>query len=355
MDSPSPVAPKPRRPDAVLTVKDVAAVAKVSPMTVSRVLSGGLNVRPALREHVEKVIDELGYHRNENARSLRPGQRSGLIGVTITNIGNPYYAGMLRGIEEVASAHNRRILVGNTNENAELEKQLVSDFLGRKVEGLIIVPAGRDARDFSASRLGNVPFVLASRIVPGLDVDAVLVDDIHGAFDATARMLSEGHTRIAFLGNRVSVSTGQRRYEGFRLAHERVGLAPIEELVRLGQQDVTSAEQALTELLDLEAPPTAVFSANNQNTLGAIRAIVKSRRRRSEPSIGTADAPMIRLFGFDSFEFADMSPVPLSVVDHDARELGRIAAEMLFDQFNSEGEAVTSRLVELPVRLLDMY
>ncbi|WP_239451973.1 LacI family DNA-binding transcriptional regulator [Frondihabitans sp. PAMC 28766] len=331
-------------------MKDIAKAADVSPMTVSRVLSGGKNVRPQVREHVERVIAEVGYHRNENARRLRQGERSGLIGVLITNIGNPYYAGMLQGVEQVVAATGRRVMVGLTNEDADLEKQLVLDFLGRQVEGLIVVPVGQDPVRFAPERLGGVPLVLASRSFDGSLADAVLLDDVRGAFEATRRMLEEGHRRIAYLGNRVSVATGRRRLEGFESAHRELGFEPAPDLVRLGQQDADSAERAMDDLLDLADPPTAVFAANNRNSVGVIRSM---NRHRAEARRAGVELPTLRLFGFDSFEFADMSPIPLSIVDHDPSELGRIAAKLLFDRLEGESQGAPARLVELPVRLVD--
>lgn len=331
------------------TVQDVAAEAGVSPMTVSRVLSGAQHVRPELRERVEAAVLALGYHRDENARSLRR-RRSGLIGVTITNIANPYYAGLQRGIEEVAARHERRILVGNSNEDPLRERQLVGDFVGRRVEGLVVVPSGQgSSAHLRPKALGGVPLVLASRAVEGVEADTVLIDDVRGAYEAAALLLREGHTRIAFLGNRVSVFTGQRRFAGFRQAHEDAGVPVVPALVRQGQQDVDSAREAMAELLALAEPPTAVFSANNRNTVGAIRAIAVAERGRPVGSRQT------RVVGFDSFELADLSPVALSLVDHDAEELGRRAAEMLFERLGAadEEEQPPPRLVELPVRLVE--
>lgn len=328
-----------------MTVKDIARVAEVSPMTVSRVLSGGKNVRPALREHVERVIAEVGYHRNENARSLRPGQRSGLVGVMITNIGNPYYAGVVQGIEQVVAATGRRILVGTTNEDADLERQLLSDFLGRQVEGLVVVPVGPDVERFTTARLHDVPLVLASRTVQDVPADAVLIDDVHGAHAATAMMLEDGHRRIAFLGNKVTVSTGQRRLAGFRRAFAEHGTELDDALVVLGLQDTDAAERAMRDLLGRPDAPTAVFAANNRISVGAIRAIAKG------VADGTVAEPP-RLFAFDSFDFADMAPIPLSVIDHDPAELGRVAARMLLSRLDGSADGEPPRLVELPVHIV---
>ncbi|KQO63440.1 LacI family DNA-binding transcriptional regulator [Curtobacterium sp. Leaf261] len=353
---------------AAITVKDIARAADVSPMTVSRVLSGGKNVRPALREHVEQVIAQVGYHRNENARSLRPGHRSGLIGVMITNISNPYYAGVVQGIERVVAATGRRILVGTTNEDAELERQLLSDFLGRQVEGLVVVPVGQDAERFRPERLHGVPLVLASRTVEGVAADSVLIDDVHGAQQAAETMLDEGHRRIAFLGNKETVSTGQRRLVGFRSALDARGVPLADDLVVFGLQDAEAAESATRDLLERPDAPTAVFAANNRISIGAIRAIRAAQLAGGAP---------VRLFAFDSFDLVDMAPIPLSVIDHDPEELGRVSAEMLLSRLDgrSDGEradardedhgddrgdrpddvgdpATGPRLVELPVRVV---
>jgi len=318
-DGPAKASPAVRRPAiSAPTVHDVARHAGVSSMTVSRVLSGAVHVRPELRSRVEASIEVLGYRRNENARSIRPGQRTGLIGVAITNIANPYYAEVLLGIEEVAGQSDRRILVGNSGEDSAREAQLIRDFVGRQVEGLVVVPAGGDAGHFTRAALGPIPLVLASRSLPGVQADVVLVDDVAGARAGTLRLLDAGHRRIAFLGNIPSVSTAVRRYEGFRLAHAERGLTPDDALVRMGQQDAAAARTAMTELLDLAQPPTAVFTSNNRNTIGALRALLER-----------AVDPPLPLVGFDNFDLSDLVPYPLTIIDHDARELGRTAARLL--------------------------
>lgn len=323
-----------------LTVRDVAAHAQVSPMTVSRTLSGGKNVRPELQERVWAAVNELGYRRNENARSLRPGQASGLLGVAITNLANPYYGQFAIGVEEEAARWGRRILLGNTGESPEREAQLVADFLGRRVEGLIVVPAaGSAASHLSAEHLDGRPLVLASRLVDGVEADAVTLDDIGGAERGTRALIDAGHTRIGYLGNIASVFTGQRRFEGYTRALASAGIAVDESLVRQGQQDVESAIHATESLLDMPSPPTAIFAANNRNAIGAITALA----RRSDDSARPA------LVSFDSFELAELSPVPLMVLEHDAHELGRLAARMLIERIDGTGGA--PRVTTLSVAL----
>jgi LacI family transcriptional regulator len=332
------------------TIQDVAARAGVSPMTASRALSGTQNVSKVLREKVEKAARELGYRRNEYARALRPGQKSGLIGILVTNLSNPYYAAVLEGAEEIAAAHGRRILIGATHEDAARERELVAEFIGRQAEGLIVVPTGGENSHLKPDYLGSIPLVLASREVEGITADTVLIDDINGASRAIDLLLREGHERIAFLGNAVSVFTGQRRFEGYREAHSKHGIEVRDELVKRNQQDVASAEQAVTELLALDEPPTAIFGANNRNTIGAVRALSAARRLAPDQS---GESGLIRLAGFDIFDLADIVNPPLVVVDHDARELGRTAAELLMDRLDGERRDRPARTVELETYLLD--
>lgn len=334
----APQAGGPRQP----TVKEVAKLAGVSPMTVSRTLAGGKNVRLEVQERVLEAVAELGYYRNENARSIRPGQPSGLVGVAITNLGNPYYGNFALGVEEIASMYGRRIVLGNTGEDVVRERQLIADFIGRQVEGLIVVPAGDDAAHLQPDALRDVPLVLASRMVPGVDADSVVLDDVGGAYRGTRALLESGHTRIAFLGNVGSVFTGRRRFEGYAKALNESGIEVDPLLVRRDQQDVASATEATKVLLDLADPPTAVFSANNRNTVGALKEI----GARIGGGRGAELLPSI--LSFDDFELAEMMPVPITVVDHDAHELGREAAQLLFSRLSGERGDQPTRQIEMP-------
>jgi len=326
------------------TVKEVAALAGVSPMTASRTIAGGTNVRPELQDRVLEAVRALGYRRNENARRMRAGEPSGLVGVAITNLGNPYYGNFALGVEEIAATHGRRIVLGNTAEDTQRERRLIADLIGRQVEGLILVPTGQEAAHLQHG-LGDTPLVLASRTVPGVDVDTVVLDDVGGAYRGTRVLLDGGHRRIAFLGNVTSVFTGRRRYAGFTRALAEFDLVPDATLVKRDQQDVETARRAMSDLLDLADAPTAIFCANNRNTIGALKEI-GARIRASNPASG-----LPAIVSFDDFELAEMMPVPVTVVDHDPRELGREAARLLFTRLAGDRFAGPPRHVELPTRI----
>lgn len=322
------------RHGAAPTLHDVAERAGVAVMTASRVLSGAGQVRP---DKVKLVLDaaaELGYRRNENARSLRPGQRTGLVGVIITNAANPYYAQLQMGIEDHLSPLGMRTLVGNTGDDAARESQLVADFVGWNVDGLIVVPSGGAA----ALEHRGVPIVLASRRAPGAHLDTVLIDDVEGTRAATALLASEGHRRIAFLGLGMSVSTSERRLQGFRGALDAAGIEIDETLVHTGRSESTDPRESARQLLALADPPTAAFTANNRNTIAMMHAL------HDRPGWD------LRIAGFDPFETSDLMPVHASLVAHDPRELGRRAAELLVRRL--DGATDDPVVIELPTTLI---
>jgi LacI family transcriptional regulator len=191
-----------------------------------------------------------------------------------------------------------------------------------------------------------VPLVLASRRIYGLDVDVVLLDDVGGAYRGTLALLDAGHTRIGYLGNVSSAFTGGRRYEGYLRALDERGIQPDPEIVLREQLDGGSASDATRRLLDLPEPPTAIFSANNRNSVGALREIGRRLRAGAQP------AEMPSLVSFDDFELAELMPVPVTVVDHDPRQLGREAAGLLLSRLGDKaGRSGPARVVEMPVRV----
>jgi len=305
-------------PNGTPTMRDVAARAGVSAMTVSRVLKDE-NVSSATRERVLAAVRELGYRRNEVARNLRLGRPSGMIGLVVTNLGNPFYSQLALGAEQVAEQHGLRLVLGNTAGQVQREHELVDDLVSRRVDGMIVVPAGSRHQHLDPAVLGGIPIVLAASPPAGIDVDTVLVDDFGGARAATAQLLADGHRAVGFLGNPPTRYTGAERFRGYWAAHEEAGLTPREDWIRRGPDDIPTAVAAARELLDRADPPTALFCTNNRLTLGAYREI----RRLGADTV---------LAGFDDFELADLLDRPITVVSYDAHEVGRRAATLLLDR-----------------------
>jgi len=324
------------------TLRDVAGRAGVSPMTVSRSLHGDPRVSDATRRRVLEAVDELGYRRNELARNLRLGRTSGLVGLVVTNLANPFYSQLALGVEAIAGEHGLKVMLGNTGEDVERERRLVEEFSARRVDGMIVVPAGSDHAHLSPARTGRIPIVLGARPPSKLELDCVLVDDFNGAREATARLIARGARRVGFLGLPPTAWTGSERYRGFCVALEEAGVPLDDRYVRRAQRTIAASEDAARELLGLTEPPDALFCANSRITVGAFRAIR-----------GTGASTM--LAGFDDFELADMLGLPLIVVAYEPEELGRQAARLLIDRMGQGrgGAATPPRRVVIPTTVVE--
>lgn len=320
------------------TMRDVAAHARVSPMTVSRALRDDPRVSSATKERVLDAVRALGYRRNEVARNLRLGRSSGLLGLVVTNLANPFYSQLALGVESLAAERGMRVILGNSGESADRERQLVHDFASRRLDGIVAVPSGSRHEHLDPAALGGMPVVLAASPPAQIPVDAVLLDDFGGTWEATSRLVRKGHERIGFLGPSASTWTGSERYRGFCAAIEEAGGMVDERYVARHQLDVATAEAVAGELLDAPEPPTALFTANNRNTIGAYRAI---HRRGASTALA----------GFDDFELADALALPLTVVSYDMRELGRQAARLLCDRI--EDPSAEPRRVVVPTTVVE--
>ncbi|NUR92254.1 MAG: LacI family DNA-binding transcriptional regulator [Nonomuraea sp.] len=313
-------------------MKDVASAAGVALKTVSRVVNGEPGVNPATAERVRAAIERLGYSRNESARVLRRGSTS-TIGLVIEDVADPFYSGLSRAVEDVAISHGCLLLSGSSGEQPARERELVRTFCARRVDGLIVVPAGEDHSYLRPELEAGTPAVFVDRPPgPGIDVDTVLADNAGGAALAVRQLRAHGHTRIAFLGDHPSIFTAARRHDGYR---ESLGELYDERLVAMRKPVLESVRDDLARMLALDDPPTALFTGNGLLTVTALRAL--------------EHRPMA-LVGFDDFELADLLEPGVTVVAQDPARLGRFAAELLFRRLSGDGGR--SEHVELPVRLI---
>jgi LacI family transcriptional regulator len=301
-------------------------------MTVSRVLHDESLVANATRERVLAAVEKLNFRRNEAARNLRLGREAGLIGLVVANIANPYYSELTLGVEAVMSTHDRRLIIANSAGSAEREEDLVSDFMSRRLEGLIVTPSGSEQRFLQRLAGENFPLVLAGSPPVGVEADCVLVDDFVGALESTRRLIELGSRRLGFLGNPPSLYTDAERFRGFSAALEEAGIEPDPHHVRRFTSDVAGYQQAANDMLAGPAAPTAIFGANNRIALGVLRAVVATN----------AD---VIVACFDRIEIADLIGVPLIMVTFDADLLGRRSAELLMDQINRPDDTTRRRLV----------
>ncbi|WP_371783514.1 LacI family DNA-binding transcriptional regulator [Streptosporangium subroseum] len=311
------------------TMKDVAAAAEVALKTVSRVVNEEPGVNAATAARVVAAIERLGYRRNEGARVLRKG-RTASIGLVIEDVADPFYSGISRAVEDVALRHGSLVLSGSTGKEPERERGLVLTFCSRRVDGLIIVPTGSDHEYLLPELDAGIAAVFADR-PGGLDVDTVLSDNSGGARTGVTHLIRHGHRRIAYVGDSASIFTATERLYGYRHALRDAGLPYDESLVATGPAE--QAGTALTGMLSLDDPPTAVFTGNSRITVAVLRT-----------------GHRLAMVAFDDFELADLLVPGVTVVAQDPVRLGSTAAELLFRRL--AGELGTPERIELPTRLI---
>jgi LacI family transcriptional regulator len=323
------------------TIYDVAQQAGVSAATVSRVLNGHPSVDPQLAERVRAAVEELDYRPNALARNLRRS-RTSLWAVIISDVGNPFFTSLVRGVEDVAQSSGYSVVLCNSDEDPEKEANYVTVALAEQMAGVIVSPSGQ-AEGVKRLLDAGTPVVLIDREVPGVNVDSVLVDNEHGAAEATTHLIASGYQRIGCITGPATLSTAERRLRGYRQALTDAGRTYDEALVRHSDFREHGGYESMASLLDADVKPDAVFVANNLMAVGALECLVA--RNVSVPD-------EMGIVGFDDLPWADLVRPALTTVGQPTYELGRTAAQLLAERIG-EAEKSPSTVVlktELHVR-----
>jgi len=306
----------------VPTVQDVAHRANVSTATVSHVLNGTRYVSPELIARVRHAVLDLDYHPNGIARSLKT-QKTQLISLIISDITNPFFSCLVRGAERALSERGYGLLVCNTDENTAMESKYLGVSLQKGVDGIILVPTGKDNEGIQRLIRRDLPVVFADRIVPGVDADAVLSDNMVGAYQAVKHLIDWGHRRIGVIGGLERVTAVQERIAGYMQVLQEFGLKLNDDLIASGGSKMEGGYEACCKLLNLSTPPTAIFSTNNLMLRGALKAF---------KAHGIAYPHEVSIVGFDDFAGAALYNPSLTVVNQQADAIGFKAAELLMQQ-----------------------
>ncbi|MGO9963464.1 MAG: LacI family DNA-binding transcriptional regulator [Acidimicrobiales bacterium] len=305
------------------TISDVASTAGVSIATVSRVLNNNPRVDPQLTAKVRAAIAALGYQPSSIARSLST-QRTHVWALIISDISNPFFPEIVRGVENVARSAGYSLVLCNAEEDSETEASYFNLAVAEQARGVILVPTNSNA-DLSALIRRNVPVVTADRRLNSHDVDCVLVDNVRGAKQAVGHLFEHGYRRIACITGPMESTTGAERYAGYRLAHAEAG-APLEDsLLQTGSFSEGTGYAAMQRLLSLRKKPDAVFTANNLMTIGALHAI-------DEAKLVVPDD--LGIVGFDDMSWASLVRPPLTSVAQPSYELGTETARLLLSRID---------------------
>ncbi|RKS75466.1 LacI family transcriptional regulator [Motilibacter peucedani] len=326
-------------------IRDVATLAQVSVGTVSNVLNRPDAVAPATRQRVEHAIEQLGFVRNEAARSLRAG-RSRTIGLLVLDVANPFFTDVAAGAEAAADASGAVITLYNSGQSRERESRHLAHLEEQRVQGVLVTPV--DTRNPRLDRLveRGTPVVLVDRGADRADRCSVSVDDVRGGSLALEHLLSRGHTRTAFVGGPLDVPQVIDRYRGATRAVEAQTGATLSltETSGLTVEDGRRAGELLAAM-PASRRPTAAFCANDLIALGLLQAMTAA---------GLRVPGDLAIVGYDDIYYAAAAAVPLTSVRQPRELLGRTAAELLLEEINDDGLVHAHRQVvfepELVVR-----
>jgi LacI family transcriptional regulator len=321
-----------------VTIKDVARLSGVSPMTVSRVINQSLRVSPVTRSRVEQAIAELGYVPSSLARGLSR-QKTGTIALIVPDVANPFFTLIVRGAEDVARRAGYRVLLCDTRFDLTLEAEVIEEMIAHRVEGIVIAPVS-DASRSQLKRLARfgVPFVLIDRTIPGVECDVVLGDSTAGARSLVEHLIALGHRRIGMIVEDENVSTARERRAGYVEALDHAGIELDPTLVVYASADPQGGAVGMEKLLQLAERPTGVFTVNNLVALGAIEAV---------RAAGLEVPDDVALVCYDDIEYASRLYPFLTVMLQPAETFGTLGTQLLFERI--EGRKLDrTRKVVLP-------
>jgi LacI family transcriptional regulator len=321
------------------TMSDVARLAGVGTMTVSRVLSGAVRVSAETTQRVQTAIDQLKYRPNELARAFR-GQRSHSIGLIVPYLYDPFFANCAHAVASVARERGYSVILTTSAEDPDIEFAEAEHMLERHVDGMVVIPSRFRGTRLTRSLFGKTPVVAFDRPVPDPSLDVVLVQNTAGARRIVDHLIEHGHKRIVYMGLSRSLFTINARFQGYKRAMQEAGLEADASF------DCTTEEETrriLTEKIGGPNAPTAILTSNTLATRYVLSAI---------GHLGLRIPNDVAFAGFDDFDMAEFTAPPLTVVRQPAQEMGRVATNLLFDRIARGETPHTGSRIVLPVEIV---
>ena len=334
--------------DNNITMKDIARALNTSVATVSRALSNSQSISKERREAIQQYAREHNFTPNILAKDLRNTKikPAKIIGLILPEVIHYYFATVLDGVEEEARRRGYRVIVGQSHESYEREKELCHAFYESRVCG-IIVSLAKDTKDYQHFRelqTSGLPLIFFDRICHGINASRVVVDDYNGAYNAVSYLVKTGCKRIAFFGSPMHLEISKNRYNGYKDALQQNGLPLDEKLVRIcdNRED---AERVTPELLLLEQRPDAFFAINDDTAIGILRVVKRSGLRVPDD---------VSIIGFSDGFRSRASDPQLTSVNQRGQEVGREAVDILVSEVEGTlpADKVNKRIVrtELVIR-----
>jgi LacI family transcriptional regulator len=324
------------------TIREVAKLAGVAPITASRVINDSGYASEDVRQRVKQAAEQLNYVPNVLARSLK-SKRTHTLALVITDITNPFWTTVARGVEDAASIKGYNVIYCNTDELAQKQSAYLQTLIQKQVDGVLLVPAFSKDNPIEFLRQQNVHVVLLDRSLPNTHVDVVRCDSKDGAYQLVKLLLKLGHSNIAILRGPFGVSSADDRMAGYCLAMQETGLKIKDQLIFSGEYSVDSGYQMTKRLLSLSPRPTAMFASNNFIAIGALKAL-------RDAQVIVPDE--ISVVGFDDLPLAIVVDPFLTVADQPAYEMGQRATQRLLEYLDGEADDGVQEIV-LPVSIIE--
>jgi len=324
-----------------VTIQDISQFAGTSASTVSRVLNGSAIVSDEKRKAVEQAIESLNYRPSHIARSLKT-RITFTIGLLLNDISNPFYSAVVRGAEEEAIRHGYSLILCNTNESEQRERQFLELLQDKRVDGIIFSPTGQN-QDYICDLALRVPLIQIDRHLDCGGMSYVLADNEGGTYQATRLLIEKGHKRIALFRWKRNITTMLQRLAGYERAMAEAGLSLDPSLI-IECDGMTLQDAAEKCLQEFQPSPrfTAALALNNQIGLGILTVIRQLELRIPED---------LALIVFDHLDLFDLTDPTISTIAQPAFLIGEQAMRLLLKQIEA-GEQFTPEWVVLPIELM---
>jgi DNA-binding LacI/PurR family transcriptional regulator len=319
-----------------VTIKDVASLAGLSASTVSRALNKSGYISEEAQRRVDEAIAELGYQPNWMARSLR-GKPSSTIGLIIPDILNLYYTALARSVSSTLRSNDYALILCVSNEDPETDLDYLETLWEKRVDGIVYTHPARGHNSPFVRDLANrgVPIVELNRQRERDILDAILADNVQGAYQMVEYVVSRGHRRIGLILGEEELTTTSNRLIGYRRALDDAGIPVDPDLICIGAYTSKYGEKATYELMQLSEPPTVIFGGSNRILIGILHALQEQ---------GFQITDDISLVAFDDAEWLSVANPPITAVDVATDEMAQLAVDVLLRRIacpERDGKPVT--------------
>ncbi len=325
-----------------VTLKDIAIDTGFSINTVSRALNDKAEVHAATKEKILAAASRLGYRANRLAKGLR-SNKTGTIGVVVTDVANPFFSALVKGIAKAARELDYSIILQDSDENYAGEQEAIHVLLAEQVDGILITPVQSDKETIASLSQARFPFVLVGRYFQDLDTNYVVPDDYRGGLLATEHLLSQGYRRIAMVNGPLHISSARERFQGYADAQARHGIAVDRSLVVTGALTVGEGFDLARSILKRTPPPSAIVTYSDFVAFGVMQAVRE---------VGLSIPEDVAVVGFDDVWMASCLQVPLTTIRSPKEELGRQAMQLLVRRLRDDQSTAETDKLKLDVQLV---